>query len=100
MPKADTITVRAASKLLVTHCHSTYRYHQTAYSSLSLIDAGPFIAMENFHYTAQFLGLSVQPTLEEIAAAGQHHCALAWPALQQRHGTNVSAEHLLHFCFR
>ncbi|KAA6427188.1 MAG: hypothetical protein FRX49_02945 [Trebouxia sp. A1-2] len=60
---------------------------------------GPFIAMENFHYTAQFLGLPVQPTLEEIAAAGQHHCALAWPALQQRHGTNVSAEHLLHFCF-
>ncbi len=56
--------------------------------------------MENFHYTAQFLGLPVQPTLEEIAAAGQHHCALAWPALQQRHGTNVSAEHLLHFCFR
>ncbi|DBB04521.1 TPA: Golgi apyrase [Trebouxia sp. C0004] len=60
---------------------------------------GPFIAMENFHYTAQFLGLPVQPTLEEIAEAGQHHCALAWPALQQRHGTNVSAEHLLHFCF-
>jgi len=38
-------------------------------------DAGPFIAMENFHYTAQFLGLPVQPTLEEIAAAGQHHCS-------------------------
>ena len=66
----------------------------------NLLGTGPFIAMENFHYTAQFLGLPVQPTLEEIAAAGQHHCALAWPALQQKHGTNVSAEHLLHFCFR
>ncbi|KAL3136987.1 hypothetical protein ABBQ32_006584 [Trebouxia sp. C0010 RCD-2024] len=60
---------------------------------------GPFIAMENFHYTAQFLGLPVQPTLDEIAVAGQRHCALAWPALQQTHGTNVSADHLLHFCF-
>lgn len=62
--------------------------------------AGPFIAMENFHYTAQFLGLPLEPSLQEVALAGQQHCALAWPALQQQHGANVSAEHLLHFCFR
>lgn len=70
------------------------------YTTKHVMCAGPFIAMENFHYTAQFLGLPVQPTLDEIAAAGHRHCALAWPALQQKHGTNVSADHLLHFCFR
>ena len=79
------------------------RLWRVLYSMLLIPDmlpAGPFIAMENFHYTAQFLRLPVQPTLDEIAAAGHRHCALAWPALQQRHGTNVSADHLLHFCFR
>lgn len=39
---------------------------------------GAMLAIENFHYTAEMLGLGQAPTLEEIAAAG----GARLPALQ------------------
>mmetsp|Transcript_22674 Transcript_22674/g.58038 ORF Transcript_22674/g.58038 Transcript_22674/m.58038 type:complete len:290 (+) Transcript_22674:1865-2734(+) len=60
---------------------------------------GAMLAIENFHYTAEMLGLGQAPTLEEIAAAGEAYCATSWPQLQQRYSSRKSEVELLKYCF-
>lgn len=65
------------------------------------LHAGHFVGIENFAWTARFLGLPETASLAELEAAGQQHCSLQWPALQQQHeGRNLSTALMLQFCFR
>ena len=58
-----------------------------------------FVGIENFQYTANFLGLPRGATVGLLAEAGQDACSISWPEMLERFAPKYSAEHLLHYCF-
>ncbi|KAK9818195.1 hypothetical protein WJX72_008615 [[Myrmecia] bisecta] len=60
---------------------------------------GKFLAIENFHHTASLLKLGEQPSLREVAAAGERYCGAAWPLLQEQYAQQKTSQELLKYCF-
>eukprot|EP00884_Botryococcus_braunii_P020664 jgi/Botrbrau1/7281/Bobra.0318s0018.1 len=71
--------------------------HCSSGEALPLAFSGHWIALENFHHTASFLGLAREPTLSEVVQAGERHCASPFHSLQAAHP--VGRSDLLRYCF-
>ena len=61
---------------------------------------GRFIATENFHHTARFLGLPEKASVADVASAGEEICAADWDTLVRTRSSGKDGEdELRKYCF-
>ncbi|MEW5317299.1 MAG: hypothetical protein WDW38_008610 [Sanguina aurantia] len=60
---------------------------------------GPFIAMENFFWTAKALNLHTGATLRHLATAAEAHCSKHWSSLHAEFSGHIPDQYLVRYCF-